>query len=65
VGGQEHDTYRVTIRHFKNTQQYQILEVEADSLRSALSEALARFPAELADTADLIEIRLANPAERG
>lgn len=55
--------FRVTIRYQRRLQQYEIIEVEATNLRDAMSEAVARFPQELVDTSDLVEVRLANPAE--
>lgn len=56
--------YRVTIRYHRQTQRYKIIEVEAADLRDALGKARERFPPALLETADLAEIRLANPAER-
>lgn len=56
-------TYRATIRYQRELQQHEVMELRAADLREALREALARFPLEVIDTADLIEIRLANPAE--
>lgn len=56
-------TYRVTIRYRRRLQQYEIIEVEAPNLRDAMSETVARFPEELIDTSDLVEVRLANPPE--
>jgi hypothetical protein len=56
-------TYRVTIRYQRRLQQYEIIEVEAATLRDAMWEAVARFPEELIDTSDLVEVRLANPPE--
>lgn len=58
-----HHSYRVTIRYFRETQQYEIMEVEAEDLRAAVREALARFPERLTGSADLIEIRRSNPVE--
>ncbi len=55
------DTYRVTIRYERRFQQYEVFEVEAANLRDALSEATARFPEEVIETSDLVEVRLANP----
>jgi len=57
----QRDTYRVTIRHQNRLQQYEVFEVQAANLREALSEATARFPDELTETSDLVEVRLANP----
>ncbi len=56
--------YRVTIRYHRQTQRYEIIEVEAANLRDALAKAKDRFPPALLETADLAEVRLANPAER-
>ncbi len=56
--------YRVTIRYHRQTQRYEIIEVEAADLRDALAKARDGFPPGLLETADLAEIRLANPAER-
>ncbi len=55
------DIYRVTIRYRQRLQQYEVFEVEGADLRDALSQAIARFPEELTETSDLVEIRLANP----
>jgi ribosomal protein L16/L10AE len=57
--------YRATIRYQREIQQHEIMELRAPDLREALREAIAHFPLEVIDTADLIEIRLANPAESG
>jgi hypothetical protein len=54
-------TYRVTIRYERRSQQYEVFEVEAANLRDALSEATARFPEEVIETSDLVEVRLVNP----
>lgn len=56
--------YRVTIRYHRQTQRYEIIELEAADLRDALAKAKDRFPPALLDTADLAEIRLAKPSER-
>lgn len=56
--------YRVTIRYHRQTQRYEIIEVEAAHQREALAMAMDRFPPALLDTADLAEVRLANPADR-
>ena len=54
--------YRVTIRHFRETLHYEVIEMDAENLLEALTRAVERFPEELIETADLVEIRLANPA---
>lgn len=56
-------SYRVTIRYYRRTQQYEIIELEADHLQEALAQATERFPSALLDTADLVEIRRVNPAD--
>ncbi len=53
--------YRVTIRFTDRVQQYEIFEVEAANLREALRAATERYPERTVETADLAEIRLANP----
>jgi len=55
--------YRVTIRYLRQVQQYEVFEVEAADLRDALIAAAERFGDVLSESADLIEIRSANPAE--
>jgi len=59
----ERSTYRVTIRHYSRAQQYEVFEIDAPDLRDALVKAAERFPEALTASADLVEIRLANPAE--
>jgi hypothetical protein len=63
MSGSAPHIYRATIRHQGEVQQHEIMELRASDLREALRQALARFPAEVIDTADLIEIRLAHPAQ--
>ncbi len=58
----KHSRFRVTIRYQQRTQRYEIIEVEAADLRDALAKVKERFPPALVETADLVEIRLANPA---
>lgn len=55
--------YRVTIRYLSQVQQYEVFEVEGNDLRDALLAAAERFGDVLKQSADLIEIRAANPAE--
>ena len=59
----ESSTYRVTIRHYTRAQRYEVFEIDAANLRDALVKAAERFPKALTASADLVEIRLANPAE--
>lgn len=56
--------YRVTIRHLRERLHYEVTEVDAENLLEAMSRAVQTFPEELVETADLIEIRLAHPADR-
>jgi hypothetical protein len=56
-------TYRVTIRYKRQVQQYEVFEIEASDLREAMFAAAERFSKVLTDLADLIEVRVANPAE--
>ncbi len=55
--------YKATIRYQQQTQRYEIIEVEAADLCEALAKVKDRFPPALVETADLVEIRLANPVE--
>ncbi len=55
--------YRVTIRYYGSVQQYETLQVVAADLREALEETAERFPDGVVESADLVEIRLVNPAE--
>lgn len=55
--------YRVTIRLRQESQGYEVFEVEAPDLRAALDAVRRQFPATWVENADLIEIRMANPAE--
>ncbi|HEX6940413.1 MAG TPA: hypothetical protein VF158_13445 [Longimicrobiales bacterium] len=50
--------YRVTIRFEDSGKRYEMLDVEAPSLREALRRAADEFPSEAEGTADLAEIRL-------
>lgn len=63
MSGPAPHTYHATIRYHREVQQHRVMELRASDLREALREALGRFPLEVIDTADLIEIRRANPAE--
>lgn len=57
-------TYRVTIRHDPRVHRYEIPEFQARDLPQALAKATSRFFEALVESADLVEVRLANPAER-
>lgn len=63
MGDDQSVRYRVTVRYQRAGQLYQVLELEAEDLRAALRLAAERLPEEVLDTADLAEVRRANPAE--
>lgn len=50
--------YRVAIRYGDSGAHYEILEVEAETLREALRRAADELPEEAETTADLAEVRL-------
>ena len=50
--------YRVTIRYGGGSSRYEVLDVEAGSLRAALREAAEILSEEAVATADLAEVRL-------
>lgn len=50
--------YRVTIRYGRPRSQYLILELEADTMGEALSEAASSLSPEVSGAADLAEIRV-------
>jgi hypothetical protein len=57
--------YRVTIRFGAPKQQYEVLDLSANSLREAMRHAVEQFPDAAADNADLVEIRRqVDPEER-
>lgn len=49
--------FRATVRH-GHPQQYEMIDVEADSMRDALRAAADQLSEEAAATADLAEIRV-------
>ena len=49
--------YRVTIRFGAPRARYKVLDLEAEDLRAALRRAAAEMPEEVADSAELAEIR--------
>jgi hypothetical protein len=58
-------SYRVTIRYGGAPPRYDILDLDAPDLRTALTEAASRLSPEVAATADLAEIRpQARPEDR-
>ena len=58
-------SYRVTFRYGGPRALYEILDIEAADLRAAMRAAADRVPAEVAATAELVEVRSqTDPAER-
>jgi hypothetical protein len=57
--------YRVTIRFGTPKQQYEVMDLSANSLREALRLAAEQFPDAAGSSADLVEIRQqVDPDER-
>ena len=56
-------SFRATIRWKSDRQHYHVEDVEADDLAGALDALRERLPADIAARADLLELRLHNPAE--
>jgi len=57
--------YRVTIRYGDSGKRYEVMDVDAATLREALLRAAELFPPEAESTADLLEIRIqVEPEER-
>lgn len=56
--------YQVTVRHGGSRQRYHTYVVEAADARAALVSAAESMPAEVADDADLVEVRVAVDPER-
>lgn len=58
-------SYRATFRYGGSRPRYEMLDVEADDLRAALTIAAERLSDEVAETAELVEIRRqADPDDR-
>lgn len=55
--------YRVTIRYGAPQARYEMLDFEADDLRSALREAATRLGEAIAATAELAEVRVQRPPD--
>lgn len=55
--------YRATIRHGSRSQKYHVIDVEAASVAAALRVLAESFPAELDETADLVELRVQTPVD--
>ncbi len=51
-------SYRVTFRYGAPRALYEVLDVEADELRSAMRLAADRVPDAVAATAELVEVRV-------
>jgi hypothetical protein len=56
--------YRMTLRHGAAGKRYHVVDIEADSLRDAMTQAVNAFPAAMDATADLVEIRVHVDAEQ-
>jgi hypothetical protein len=50
-------SYRATFRYGGSYPQYEMLDIEAADLRAALAEAAERISDEVAETAELVEVR--------
>lgn len=58
-------SYRATFRYGGSRPQYEMLDIEAEDLRAALTLAAERLSDEVAETAELVEIRRqTDPDER-
>ena len=58
-------SYRATFRYGGARPQYEMLDIEAENLRSALRSAADRLNETVAATAELVEIRVqTNPDQR-
>lgn len=58
-------TYRMTLRFGAPRHQYDVIDIDAPSLRAALRQAADQFPDGADATADLLEVRrLVDPDER-
>ena len=58
-------SYRATFRYGGSRPQYEMLDIEAEDLRAALEAAAERVADEVAETAELVEIRRqTDPDER-
>jgi hypothetical protein len=59
-------TYRVTVRHGQSRYRYHVEDVEAAHLGEAMAQAAERLPPEVAQDADVAEVRrLVEPENRG
>lgn len=58
-------SYRATFRYGGSRPRYEMLDLEAENLRVALADAAEQISDEVAETAELVEIRLqTDPDER-
>lgn len=55
--------YRVTIRYGAPQARYEVLDLEAEDLRSALGEAASRMSDAVSETAELAELRRLRPPD--
>lgn len=51
-------SYRVTFRYGAPRALYEILDIDADDLRAAMREAADTVTDDVADTAELVEVRV-------
>ena len=50
--------YRMTLRHGERGKRYHVVDIEAESLRDAMMQAVNAVPAAMDASADLVEIRV-------
>jgi hypothetical protein len=55
--------YRMTLRHGARGKRYHIVDIEAESLRDAMMQAVNAVPGAMDASADLVEIRVHVDAE--
>lgn len=51
-------TFRMTLRHGAPGKRYHVVDIEADNLRAAMTQAVNAFPPGAESSADLVEIRV-------
>lgn len=58
-------TFQVTVRYGRDVLRYHTFTVEAEEAAAALAAAAAEIPAEIVESVDLVEVRVAvNPEGR-
>lgn len=58
-------TFQVTVRYGRERLRYHTFTVEAQHAAAALASAATQIPAEIVESVDLVEVRIAvNPDER-